>query len=335
MALSKISQMTVASSLSGPELFEITQSGSTLSTTTTQISTFVQGQMQSTLNAKLPYGLVENTDTTTTAGIVYPPLSFMIQHFNPTLSPAGAIRFGAISRYEYESSQSNSGAGHHVAHLAWYVHQGSGNPNMALAHEAKFDNETTATITVGIGSESQLSGNAGTISNFYGHRSRVTSNNGTIGNFVGYRPEVSTFTGTMGSAIGFEFPDMSGLTNTIRSAIVNRDPSAPILSAAPIIDQSLTYSSPSATGFTVTIPDYKTVLLLTPSAAYAAGTVNLPSKAHVSDGQTIEITCSQPVTAITWGLNGSAWILNGPTALTSGQTVRFRYFLALDWWVRV
>lgn len=291
---------------------------------------------QGASNGGATSGLRENTDATTATGITYPSLQFLIQHFNPTSSPTGAIRFAAISRYEYESSQSNSGAGHHVAQLDWYVQQGTGNPNLAFAHEAKFDNEVAATITTGVGSESQLASNAGTITSFYGGRSRVTGNAGTISNFYGYQVAVSANSGTVGTVVGFNFSDLTSITGiTAKYSFLNQDADAPALSAAPIIDQSITYASPSATGFTVNIGARKQIALLTPAAAYAAGTINFPPKASLYDSQTAEITCSQAVTAVTWGANGAAFVLNGPSGLTAGQTVRFRYFGTIDWWVRV
>lgn len=280
-------------------------------------------------------GITVNVDTSGDAGLKYPELQFLIQRFAAAVSIAGAIRIGGIRRYEYESTQSNSGAGHHVSGLDWYVHKGSGNANMVIAHEAKVDVESTATLSLVVAAEAQISSNAGAIANAYGHRSRITGNAGTITNYTGYRPDVGGNSGTLNNIIGYEFPDLSALASSARTAFVNRDPGAPILSAAPIVDQSLTYASPSATAFTVNVPAKKQILLMTPSADYAAGTINFPPKAGVVDGQMLEITTSKAVTAVTWGANGAAFVLGGPLGLTALQTVRFRYFAALDWWVRV
>lgn len=292
-----------------------------------------QAELDAVATAKLDKGYATHTDTAGTAGIVWPALQFLVQRFTAAVSIAGAIRFAGIRRYEFESNQSNSGAGHHVAGVDWYVHKGSGNPNMAFAHEAKVDIEASATLSVVAVAEAQISSNAGTIANAYGHRSRITSNAGTITNYTGYRPDVGGNSGTLTNVIGYEFPDLSALSSSARTAFVNRDPGAPILSAAPIVDQSLTYASPSATAFTVNVPEKKQILLMTPSADYAAGTINFPPKAGVVDGQMLEITTSKAVTAVTWGANGAAWVLNGPAALAAGSTVRFRYFAAIDWWV--
>lgn len=284
----------------------------------------------------MPLGYVESTDTTTTAGVTYPAISFQIQKFKPTSNPTDAIRFTNISRYEYDTPYNNSGIGHHAAALNWYVHKGTGNSSLAYAHEAKVDNESaSATISTVVGSEAQVSSNLGTITSFIGIQARITGNAGTIGTFTGFRPDVTSSSGTLGQIIGYEFPNLSAFSGANRQAFVNRDPAAPILSAAPIIDQSITYDSPAATGFTVTVPDKKQILLVMPSAAYASGTINLPAKAGVYDGQTLEITCTKAVTAITWGANGAAFVFGGPTSITAAQTIRFRYFLAVDWWIRI
>lgn len=294
-----------------------------------------QAELNAVEEAKLDKGYATHTDTAGDSGVTWPALQFLVQKFAAAVSIAGAIRFAGIRRYEFDSSQNNSGGGHHVGGLDWYVHKGSGNPNIAIGHEAKVDVETAATISVVAATESQVSSNAGTIENLYGHRAQITGNAGTIGTFVGYRLDVTSSSGTLGEVIGLEFPDLSAFSATQRSTLVNRDPGAPILSAAPIIDQSLTYAAPSATGFTVTIPDKRQMLLLTPAAAYAAGTINFPAKSGVADGQFVEITTSQAVTAVTWGANGASYVLYGPAGLAAGQTVRFRYFAALDWWVFV
>jgi hypothetical protein len=281
-------------------------------------------------------GLVENTDTTFSSGITYPTISFEIQRFLPSEVPSQSIRFTSIRRYEYESAFSNSGIGHCVAGLDWYAHQGAGNPHLAYAHESKIDNETTATITTAVGSESQLSSNAGTITNLLGFNSRITGNAGTVDSFVGYSVGITSNSGTINSITGYEFADLGPIApGATRAAIINRDPGAPILSAGPVIDQSITYASPAVEGFSTTVPSGKQVMLMTPAAAYSAGTINMAVKTSVHDGQTIEITSTQSVGAVTWGANGATFVYGGPASIAAGQTIRFRYFLVLDWWIRI
>lgn len=235
--------------------------------------------------------------------------------------PAGstAITIGATHRTNYTASYSVSGLGHIVPCLNWFAHQTTATLALAIPTESKLDNETTGTITTAILHEAQIASNLGTITTAYAHRAQVSANSGTIGTFVGYY-----------------MPDLSAVSGiTAKYCLNNRDPDAPIWSYGPIVDQSIYYASPNATGFTVTVTAHKQIALLTPAAGYAAGTINFPPKAGVLDGQTLELTTSQAVTAVTWGANGAAFVLNGPAGLTAGQTVRFRYFGAIDWWVRI
>lgn len=274
-------------------------------------------------------------DTSTTSGIVWPSLQFLVQQYQPSGAIADVVRFTGIRRYEYKSAQDNSGVGHFVAGVDWYVHQGSGDPMLAIAHEAKVDNEDEdSEITKVIVSDRQVSSNEGSIATVIGGVSRITGNAGTIDTFVGDTVELGTFDGDVTNVIGTEFPDLEGKADS-RIAYVNRDPKAPMLSAAPMVDQSVTYASPEETAFTVAIPAFKQILLLTPADTYAAGTIQFPPKASVYDCQVVEITTSHAVTAVTWDANGAGYVLNAPAGLTAGQTVRFRYFAAIDWWVRI
>ncbi len=94
------------------------------------------------------------------------------------------------------------------------------------------------------------------------------------------------------------------------------------------------YSAPSATGFSVTIAPPTTgqsvLLLLTPAAGYAAGTIVLPSSAV--DGQEVSCTCTQSVAALTV----SGGTINGaPTALTANGFFKLRYDGIFGAWYRV
>ena len=96
------------------------------------------------------------------------------------------------------------------------------------------------------------------------------------------------------------------------------------------------YAAPSATGFAVTITPPVTggsvYLLLTPTAGFAAGTINLP--ASPVDEQEALITCTQAVTALTVSGNGNT--INGaPTALTANGFFRMRFDGVLKVWNRI
>lgn len=90
-------------------------------------------------------------------------------------------------------------------------------------------------------------------------------------------------------------------------------------------------SSPGATGFTVTIPKDVGVLLLTPAAAYANGTIVMP--ADPTNRQRIEMVSSQAVAAIV--LSSAATILNAPAALVAGVGLAFIYMADTNTWHRL
>jgi hypothetical protein len=286
------------------------------------------------ISGLLPRGLVEDVDTSFNSGMNSPALSYLVQQYLPSQAPDQAVRFTSIRRYEYESAFNNSGTGRHVAGLDWYVQQGTGNPHLAVAHTATLDNEAAATITTAVGSEARLDSNTGTIPNFVGYRAKITSNAGIVGTFTGHQVQVTNNTGTLTSLVGYEFPDLSSLLpSTDRVAYSNLDPLAPILSVAPIIDQSIAYASPSISGFIVTVPACKQILLLTPVEDYSAGTIVFPAQTTLYDGQTLEIFCTKTLSGVAWDANGAAFIYSPPTEINPSRPLRFRYYQANDWWM--
>ena len=93
------------------------------------------------------------------------------------------------------------------------------------------------------------------------------------------------------------------------------------------------YSAPSATGFSVDVLDTgaDVHLLLTPVGAYAAGTIVLP--VSVADKQTVLVSCTQDVTALT--ISSTKSVNGAPTALTANDFFTLKYDLTLDSWYRV
>lgn len=86
------------------------------------------------------------------------------------------------------------------------------------------------------------------------------------------------------------------------------------------------YSSPNATGFSVTVAPpalgANVHLLITPLAGYAAGTVVMP--ASPVDGQQVVVTSTQAITTLTVSGNGAS--VNGaPTTLAANGYFRLRY----------
>ncbi len=86
------------------------------------------------------------------------------------------------------------------------------------------------------------------------------------------------------------------------------------------------YAAPAATGFSVTLTPVangaSVLLVLTPAAGYAAGTIVLPAEATCVDGQQVWITTTQAVNAVT--INGNGATVNGaPTAFINGGAPAF------------
>lgn len=83
------------------------------------------------------------------------------------------------------------------------------------------------------------------------------------------------------------------------------------------------YSSPNATGFSVSLENLPNVwLILTPISSYAAGTIVLPATpTHL---QQFIVSSTQSVSTLT--VNGNGKVVNGaPTSLTAGGTFAMRY----------
>ena len=93
-------------------------------------------------------------------------------------------------------------------------------------------------------------------------------------------------------------------------------------------------ASPAATGFNVSVPTAGTWLILTPVAAYAAGTITLPFFDDVQGGQIVMVNCSQAVTALTVNGNG-ATVINPPPALAANSRFTMRYEADSSVWYRV
>ena len=103
------------------------------------------------------------------------------------------------------------------------------------------------------------------------------------------------------------------------------------------VDDKVTqYSAPSASGFTVTIPDTdeSVWLVLTPVAGYAAGTIVLPSAAEAVDKQEVLVNCTQAVTALTITSAGGT-VTGAPTALLANGYFRLRFEAVTSTWYRV
>jgi hypothetical protein len=98
-----------------------------------------------------------------------------------------------------------------------------------------------------------------------------------------------------------------------------------------IADQSKSVQVP-ITGFSITIANNTSTLILDPAGTLAAGTVALP--ATPIDGQEVTVTSSQIITALT--VTSSQTIKNAPTTIgTAGIGFKYIYHLANTTWYRL
>lgn len=84
------------------------------------------------------------------------------------------------------------------------------------------------------------------------------------------------------------------------------------------------YAAPTA-GSTVTVAANVNNLVLDPAGTLATLTVALPAASALIDGQTIHISSSQTVTALTMTAGSGTSISNSPTALTISTTTSYGY----------
>jgi hypothetical protein len=95
---------------------------------------------------------------------------------------------------------------------------------------------------------------------------------------------------------------------------------------------STQYAAPSATGFTVTVADGNTWLLLTPTGTFAAGAIVLPS--GPTDKAEVSVNCTQIVTSLSVSAGGTT-VTGAPTTLAANGFFTMRYDAATSAWYRV
>lgn len=104
-------------------------------------------------------------------------------------------------------------------------------------------------------------------------------------------------------------------------------------------DFGIQFSSPAATGFSVTIAPTEDGdnmwLLLTPLAGYAAGTVVLPVSTGLVDGQEVIVTSTQAITTLTVSLNGATAANGAPTTMAANAYFRLKYSAVNTSWYRI
>ena len=96
---------------------------------------------------------------------------------------------------------------------------------------------------------------------------------------------------------------------------------------------STQYAAPSASGFTVTVAQGNTWLLLTPTGTFAAGAIVLPSAP--ADKSEVSVNCTQIVTSLTVSAGGTT-VTGAPTTLaTANGFFTMRFDAATAAWYRV
>ena len=257
------------------------------------------------------------TDTSTTLGLVNSNLHYKALTYTPSGTPDQSIRFTAMNLFYYDTAENTSGAGHYAAALSWYKNIGTGNPNYAIGHESRLDNENaSATITAACAQDNVIGSNAGTIGTLTVSQDRIVSNTGTI--TLALMNSISvTNTGTIGTLYGAYFPDLSAVTGiTTRYAYVNADAGAPIKSIAPVYAECDQRASPTA-GQTVTVDLHTDTLYLTPAGTLATLTIALPAVASLGagfKGKQVEVHTSQTITTLTVTSAGAAFVIAPATA---------------------
>lgn len=106
--------------------------------------------------------------------------------------------------------------------------------------------------------------------------------------------------------------------------------------AAGIEQFTVQYATPNATGFSVSLQsnDNNQWLILSPTGAFAAGTVVFPPVASLIDNQEVIISCTQTVTTLTLTGNGATVFGAVPTINAYGS-FRFKYNALVNGWYRL
>ena len=99
------------------------------------------------------------------------------------------------------------------------------------------------------------------------------------------------------------------------------------------------YESPTASGFNIQIIDgdtsnTNTHLILTPTGAFAAGTLTLPVVGSADDKQEFLFNSTQAITALTVA-GGLASVIGAPTTIAANDFFRLKYDGVTNVWYRV
>lgn len=312
---------TLATSSTLTRNFQASSTGSILSLSGGTSTVFVS------LTGKSTHRL-ENKTAEVSVGLVDHERLLDIE-YAPASAPSQTIKIAGKSRINYNSTFSNSGAGHSVAEIAWYTQTGTGNPNYAVCHESKWEGLNTTAVSISACYDAQIGG-TGAITTHYGVNFRTLNFTGTMTNCFGVACAPGNGAGTITNWYGFFNDAPSGMTATNRWALYNVDSSARVYSAGPICDGSFQYATPSS-GDTVNIGNFAATLLINASSAIDSLTINLPTAP--GEGQPCTISTVNAIRSVT--IASASTIIGNITDMTFGETITFRFYSGGPLWYKV
>jgi hypothetical protein len=134
-------------------------------------------------------------------------------------------------------------------------------------------------------------------------------------------------------ANGFNRPTTNVLGVYTNSTLASEwDANGNFINKKSIVDQSYSLQVP-VTGFSITIANNITTLLINPAGTLATGTITMP--ATPIDGQIVQVGSSQIVSSLTVSANAGQTLLGAPTSITPSGGFRYIYNLSGTTWYRI
>ena len=154
--------------------------------------------------------------------------------------------------------------------------------------------------------------------------------NGTTTNGAGGTVIVGSGYGGLGA--GAAGSNGSILLQVGGNTIASFDPNGNFLHSKAECDQSFNYQTPT-TGFSITIGNNISTVILDPAGTLATGTITMP--AAPVNGQKVTVSSSQIITALTVNGNTGQTITNAPTSAAAGIGFTYIYRVTNTTWYRL
>lgn len=206
---------------------------------------------------------------------------------------------------------------------------GSVTGNGGAATFATRGGSTAATTTANAGNLSFTTGNGGASATTTANGGNITF---TAGN--GGAAAATAAGGTITLSSGTGVATSQNGTLVLKQAGVNwliSDVNDNVISLGAPADQGFSRQTP-ATGFSITVPNNTSHLVLHPAGTLATGTVVLPSAPI--NGQALEVLTDQTITALTVSPNAGQTLVNAPTTLVAGTAFSYFFCTADAEWYR-